>query len=169
MKAEHRSVWKKLVYALAATPMVAIIGLLIITVIGAVDDAITRWQHSGHWWIILILGFIASLIYFFCEPKFRRDQKTKKYASALILFWEWRLANEKKPEPSDSEIGWMRIKFVEKIRTWASLMGESFSENFQERFTGCPFELVDVVLAERQKWEEKFKEAAARSAARINK
>jgi len=44
MDKSRRSVLKNLGLALAATPMVAILGLIIITLVGALDDKITKIQ-----------------------------------------------------------------------------------------------------------------------------
>ena len=41
---KQRGIWKNLGLALAVTPGVVIIGLLVITLVGALDDAITKIQ-----------------------------------------------------------------------------------------------------------------------------
>ena len=62
MKEKERSIWKNLLLGLVATPLTAFIGLIVITLIGGVDQAITKIQLSGHWWLILIFAFVLSVL-----------------------------------------------------------------------------------------------------------
>jgi len=154
LKINKRAVWKILKLPLLAIPCCILpttAGLIVITVIGGLDDAITKWQIAGHWWIILVIGYILTLIYFLYEPIYRRDQKIKKYVSVLILFWEAKLLSENKPEPPDGEIEYMRNALTKKVKRWISLEEEWLSGNPGERSFGCPFDAVDLVLAEREK------------------
>lgn len=80
-----------------------------------------------------------------------RDKKIKKYVSALILFWEAKLVSENKPEPPDDEIEYMRNALTKKVKRWISLEEERLSGNPGERSWGCPFDVVDLVLEEREK------------------
>ena len=74
-----RSIWKNLGWALAATPIVSFVGLIIITLVGALDNLITRIQVAGYWWLILIGAYIISLIYFIYEPKINIKLKKSEY------------------------------------------------------------------------------------------
>ena len=97
INSKQRSIWKNLVFALAATRMTAFIGLIIIILIGVIDQAITKIQLSGHRWVILIFAYVSSLIYFLCEPTIRRNHKRKKVVNGLILYWEDQLAKRNNP------------------------------------------------------------------------
>lgn len=63
--------------ALAATPMTAFLGLIIITLIGAIDQAITKIQLSGHWWVILISAYVLSFVYLFYKPTISKNHERK--------------------------------------------------------------------------------------------
>lgn len=60
---EKKSIWEVVLWSLALTPGIGVGGLIVITVIGALDDAITKLQSKGQWWVILVVAFILSLIY----------------------------------------------------------------------------------------------------------
>ena len=119
IKRERGNIWKNLGLALAATPVVSLAGLIIITLIGALDDAITKIQLAGHWWVILIVAYILSMIYFFCEPKIRRNRERKKVVNELMLYWEEQLTKQNKSQPSDREIELVRDMFLERVKVWA--------------------------------------------------
>jgi hypothetical protein len=57
MDKKERNIWKNLGLALAATPIVSFIGIIIITLVEALDDAITKIQLAGYWWLILIMVY----------------------------------------------------------------------------------------------------------------
>jgi hypothetical protein len=68
---KERSLWSNLGLALLATPAVAIVGLIIITIIGALDVAITKLQSAGLWWLLIIFAYVISLFYFLFSSKIR--------------------------------------------------------------------------------------------------
>ncbi len=116
---KERNIWKILGLALAATPIVSFVGLIIITLIGALDNAITKIQLRGHWWVILISAYFLSLIYFLREPKISRNRERKKVVNSLILYWKEQLAKQKNPPPSEKEIEAVCEMFLERVKVWA--------------------------------------------------
>jgi hypothetical protein len=116
--ANRRNILKTLGLALAATPAVAFVGMILITLIGALDDSIMKLQRAGHWWVILIAAYFVALIYLIYEPIIRRGNIKKKWVDALILYWQAKIVEEGKPEPSSREIKDMRSQFEERIKLW---------------------------------------------------
>jgi len=82
MNIEERNVGKILLLALAGTPAIVFVGLIVITLIGAIDQEITKVQESGQWWVILIFAYVISLIYFLFKPTKRIDNEKKKELAA---------------------------------------------------------------------------------------
>lgn len=156
---KKRSILGNLGLALATTPMVAVIGLVIITVIGALDDAITKIQSAGYWWVILIIAYVLSLIYFLYEPTFRRNRERGKIANGLIFYWKVQLAKQNKPQPSDKEIEEMREIILERIKVWAWFDPELWSRHFpNEKYSEWPFGIVDNFMAETEKLKRAMSE-----------
>ncbi|MCJ7446398.1 MAG: hypothetical protein MUO72_01765 [Bacteroidales bacterium] len=157
---KERNIWKNLGLALAATPVVSLAGLIIITLIGALDDAITKIQLAGHWWVILIVAYILSMIYFFCEPKIRRNRERKKVVNELMLYWEEQLTKQNKSQPSDREIELVRDMFLERVKVWAWFVPELWTRNFpNEKYSKYLFDVVDNFIAycenQKNKYEKK--------------
>ena len=69
MDRKERSIWKNMLLALAVTPATTFIGLIAITLIGGIDQAITKIQISGNWWVILIFAYVLSFLYVIYKPK----------------------------------------------------------------------------------------------------
>jgi hypothetical protein len=145
---KERSIWANLGLALAATPMVAFAGIIIITLIGALDDAITKIQIAGHWWVILIAAYILSLVYFLYEPTFRRNREREKVVNGLILYWKEQLAKQNKPQPLDKEIEVMRKIILERFKVWAWFAPELWNRYFpDEKYSESLFGIVDNFMA----------------------
>jgi len=141
---KQRSIWKNLLLALVGTPITAFIGLIIITIIGTIDRAITKIQLSGHWWVILIVAYVLSLIYFLCEPTIRRNRERKKLVNGLILYWKEQLAKQSKSQPSDREIELTREMFLERVKVWAWFDPELWIRYFpDEKYSKYLFSIVD--------------------------
>lgn len=130
--------------ALAATPMTALVGLIIIALIGALDAAITIIQSAGYWWVILIVAYVLSLIYFLCEPTIRRNRERKKVVNGLILYWEEQLAKQNDPHPSDKDIEVVREMFLERVKVWAWSDTELWTRYFpDEKYSKYLFGIAD--------------------------
>jgi len=141
---EERSIWKNLLYSLASTPVVAFIGLIIITLIGALDDVITNIQRDGDWWLILIGAYILSLIYFIYEPKFRKEHYRNKVVEGLILYWEEQLEKQNKPFPLESEIKLVREELLARLKVFGWFNAELWNKYYpEEKYTKYLFEMVD--------------------------
>jgi hypothetical protein len=141
---KQRSIWKNLLFALAATPGTALLGIIIITLIGALDQAMTKIDLSGHGWVILILAYVLSLIYFLCEPKIRLNRERRKVVNGLILYWEDQLAKQNNPDPSEKEIEVVYEMLLERFKMWAWFDAELWNRYFpNERYSKSLFGLVD--------------------------
>jgi len=128
---KERSIWKNLGLALATTPMVAIVGLVIITLFGVLDNAITKIQSAGYWWLLLIVAYIISLVYILCEPKIRLNHERKKVVNALILYWEEKYEKQNKLPKLGLDIEWTRENPLERIKVLA--LFERTRESLLER------------------------------------
>lgn len=144
MNKKERNIWKNLVWALAATPIVSFVGLIIITLVGAIDDAITKLQMAGYWWLILIGAYILSLIYFIYEPTIRQNHERKKVVNGLILYWKENLEKQNNPQPSENDIEIVHEMFLERFKVWAWFDTELWNRNFpDEKHSKYLFGIVD--------------------------
>ena len=115
---KNRNIWENIMWALAATPMVMIVGLIIITLIGAIDDAITIIQARGQWWIIVIVAFVVSLIYLLYEPSIRKNIERKKTLDALVLYFREQLRIRGVEQLTEIELEPVKKMLLEKIKLW---------------------------------------------------
>jgi len=146
--------------ALAATPMTAFVGLIIITLIGASDAAITIIQSAGYWWVILIVAYVLSLIYFLCKRTIRRNRERKKVVNGLIIYWEEQLAKQNDPHPSDKEIEVVREMFLERVKVWAWSDTELWTRYFpDEKYSKYLFGIADNFMEYRKNQKNSNKDA----------
>lgn len=154
---KKRSIWKNLGWALVATPMVSLVGLIIITLVGALDDAITRIQVVGYWWLILIGAYILSLIYFIYEPTVRQNHERKKVVNAFIFYWKDQLEKQTKPQPSDGEIDLVREMLIERVKVWAWFGPELWTKYFpNEKYSKNLFGIVDNFMTYWEHQKNKY-------------
>lgn len=145
---KKRNIWANLGWALAATPMVSFIGLIIITLIGALDNAITKIQIAGYWWVILIVAYIISLIYFIYEPTFRRNREREKVVNGLILYWKEQCAKQNKSQPLDKDIKMVHEMFLERVKIWAWFDSELWKRYFpNEKYPEYLFDIVNNFMS----------------------
>ena len=157
MGKKERRIWGNLGLALAATPGVLLVGLIIITLLGALDNAITKIQSAGYWWLLLIVAYIISLIYIIYEPKIRINRERKKVVNALILYWEEQLEKQNKLPKSGMDIEWIRESLLERIKIWAWFDPELWTKNFpDEKHSKYLFGIVDNFIAHLQHLENKY-------------
>ncbi|MHA2010486.1 MAG: hypothetical protein ACXADW_20850 [Candidatus Hodarchaeales archaeon] len=151
---KQRSVWKNLGYALAATPMVYAGGLVISTLVGALDDAIFKLQYGGYWWVVLIGAYVISFIYFSYEEEIRIKRKRKNTISAMILYWKEQLAKKGKAPPLTSEINYASEMFMERIIESGMFDAEIWEINYPNgKYSDYIFDIVNnfMVFYEAQK------------------
>jgi len=154
---KKRSIWKNLGWALAATPMVSFVGLIIIILVGALDDAITKIQMVGYWWLILIVAYILSLIYFLCEPTIRRNRETKKVVNYLIIYLKEQLAKKDMPLPSDEEM--LYDMLLERVKVWVWSDTKLWDRYFpEEKYSKYLFGIVDNLIEYCKNLENRYKE-----------
>ncbi|OGY22283.1 MAG: hypothetical protein A2126_03620 [Candidatus Woykebacteria bacterium GWB1_45_5] len=144
MKEEKRSVWGNLIVALALTLPVLFVGLILFTIVGAIDDAITSAQVGGYFWLFLIPAFILSLIYAFVEQKYKIDREREKTVDGLLLYWQDSLAKENKPDPSEKELETVRGMLLERLKVWAWFKPELWNKYYSgEKYSKSLFGMID--------------------------
>jgi hypothetical protein len=148
MNQKGRNIWHTLGLALAYTAPVSFTALVVITVVGALDDAFSRIQSVGLWWLIFPFGYALSLSYFIFEPNIRLNRERDKVVDALILYWKELLEKQSKPQPSSKEIEYLREMLIERVKVWAWFDSELWSKHFpDEQYSKFLFGLVDNFAA----------------------
>jgi len=157
MDKKERNIWKNLGLALAATPIVSFIGIIIITLVGALDDAITKIQLAGYWWLILIMAYILSLIYFLYESKIRKNLERKKIVNGLILYWREQLKKQGKAQPSEEKIKLVHDMLLERFKIWAWFDPDLWIKYFpNEKYSKYLFGIVDNFMVYWQHQKDKY-------------
>jgi membrane protein implicated in regulation of membrane protease activity len=157
MDKKERNIWKNLGLALAATPIVSFIGIIIITLVGALDDAITKIQLAGYWWLILIMAYILSLIYFLYESKIRKNLERKKIVNGLILYWKEQIEKQGKAQPSEEEIKLVHDMLLERFKIWAWFDLDLWIKYFpNEKYSKYLFGIVDNFMVYWQHQKDKY-------------
>jgi hypothetical protein len=157
MDKKERNIWKNLGLALAATPIVSFIGIIIITLVEALDDAITKIQLAGYWWLILIMAYILSLIYFLYESKIRKNLERKKIVNGLILYWREQLEKQGKAQPSEEEIKLVHDMLLERFKIWAWFDPDLWIKYFpNEKYSKYLFGIVDNFMVYWQHQKDKY-------------
>lgn len=148
MVIKERSIWKNIGFALAVTPLVLLVSLILITLVGALDDVITKMQLAGQWWLILIGAYILSLIYFVYKPRIQQNYERKKVVDGLILYWKEQLEKQVKSQPSDKETELVRKMLIERIKVWAWFDPKLWKKYFpNEKYSKYLFGVMDNFMA----------------------
>ncbi len=143
----ERNIWKIFGLALLATPMATFVGLIVITLIEAIGDAITKIQLAGYWWIILIVAYVLSFLYFFYIPTFRKNREREKIAYGLLFYWEEQLIKQIKPLPSDREREVISDLILERVKIWAWKDPKLWSRYFSnEEYSKYLFVMIDILM-----------------------
>jgi len=130
--------------ALAATPMTAFIGLIVITLIGGIDQAISKIQISGNWWIILIFAYVLSFLYFIYKPKLQIAHERNKVVHALLLYWKDQQVKRNYSDPPEEEIKLVRECLIERVKIGAWFDQELWKKEFpEEKYSEYLFGMVD--------------------------
>ena len=130
--------------ALAATPIVSFAGLIIITLIGALDAAITIIQSAGYWWVILIFAYVLSFLYFIYKPKLQIAHERNRVVHALLLYWKDHQAKRNYPDPPEEEIKVVRECLLERVKILAWFDQELWKKQFpEENYSEYMFGMVD--------------------------
>lgn len=141
---KQRSLLVNLGLALAATPLATFVGILVITLIGALDDGITKIQQKGYWWLLLIVGYVISLVYFLIEPKIQRKRELDKIVNGLILYWQEQLQKQHKPLLSKDAIKSLGDTLLKRVEVWAWCDPILWSKYFpDEQYSEYIFDIVD--------------------------
>ena len=161
---KKRSIWKNFVWALAYTPHTLFFSLIILTLVQAFADTITKIQSAGYWWYIFIVtvAYSLPLVYFIYEPVIRRNLKRRQAVNALTLYWKEQLEKHNKSQPSVSEIEYVRQLLLERIKIWAWFDPDFWIKEFpDEKYSEYLFGIVDNFIPywEREKadWEQSKK------------
>jgi hypothetical protein len=152
MVARKRSIWKTLGLALAATPVTAVVSIVVITLVGALDETITKIQFAGYWWIILIPAYFVSLIYFLSEQKVRRNRELNKVVNGLMLYLRQQRAKQNKYQPAEDTA---RSLIRSRVEVWVFSDPDLWSRNFRdEKYPEYLFDIVDNLLEQVDKLEK---------------
>ncbi len=144
MDGEKRSIWKNMLLALAATPATTFIGLIAITLIGGIDQAITKIQISGNWWVIVIFAYVLSFLYFIYKPKLQIGHERNKVVNALLLYWKDQQAKRNYLNPPEKEIKIVRECLIERVKIWAWFDQELWKKHFpEEKYSEYMFGMVE--------------------------
>jgi len=140
---KNRTFLKNISLAILAIPITSLVGLVVITVLGAIDDSISYIQSIGYWWIILIVSFLLSFLYFQYEPEFKKNRERVRLADSLIEIWKEKLAKENKPQPTESEIEALRELFIERIKVYVWFDPDLWKQYFpDEKYPKYPSDIV---------------------------
>src|SRR3989339_1358582 len=101
---QQRKIWFNLILSLFSIPLVSLIVLASITIIGALDDFISKIQITGYWGVLLLVIFVLTFFYLNFEPKIRTDIERRKIVNALTLYLKDQLDQQKQSQPSKREI-----------------------------------------------------------------
>lgn len=152
---KESSIWKKFGYALALTIPVTLVGLIIITIIGALDVEISKLQSKDLWWVLFLVGFALSLIYAFAEPKIKKYQNKKKLLFMSLLYWEEQLAKRNKPKPTKLETALMEKYLIDRMTIMGWFDPIYWNECYpNEKYTESLFELIDNHLIRKEKFKK---------------
>jgi hypothetical protein len=152
---KQRGIWKNLGLALAGTPAVLFIAVIISAIIGILEELITSITERGFGWFLFIVAYFISLLYVIYEPKIRTDRKRKEFSDALILHWKWQLTKQDKPVPSDYEIELIQELLIERIKVWAWSDPQLWAECYRnEKYSEDPFDILNELMSW---WEEERK------------
>jgi len=158
LKEKERSIWKNLLLALAATPATTFIALIAITLIGGIDQAITKIQISGNWWVILIFAYVLSFLYFIYKPKLQIAHERNKVVHALLLYWKDQQAKRNYPDPPEEEIKIVRECLLERLKIWAWFDQELWKKQFpEEEYSEYMFGMVDNFIPYWENQKSKIK------------
>jgi hypothetical protein len=75
---KKRGFWKNLLFSVITTPLVDIVGIIIVTIFGGIDRWITEMQSDGKWWMIFLTAFGLSFIFHLWEVKIHVDIERRK-------------------------------------------------------------------------------------------
>ena len=149
-------------FSLACTPMVAFVGIIIITLAGALDDAITKIQSAGHWWLLLIGAYCISLIGLLYAPTIRKIIKEKKAVvrkngavDGLVIYWREQMAKQGRAQPSEKEIELVHALLLERIEVWAQYPNSWHRFFPDEKYSETFFGIVDNFMAQKQPQKDK--------------
>lgn len=140
---KNRIFLKNIGLAILAIPMTSLIWLVIITVLGAIDDYVSYIQSIGHWWISLVISFLLSFLYFQYKPEFKKNRERVKLADSLIEIWKEKLAKENKPQPYESEVNTLRELLIERIKVYVWFDPDLWKQYFpDEKYPKYPSDIV---------------------------
>lgn len=154
-----KSILKIIGVGLAFTPAFLFGGLIVLSVIGALDNAVTKLYRSGRHWVILVICFVLSLIYIAVMPTYRQKRNKRKLIDAIMLHWRIeRAKNNKSPLPSEEE-KWVSDELEERIEAlgWDWGYEDLWSHYyFENKGQVSPFNLMDDIMANLEEIKREF-------------
>ncbi len=156
MDRKERSIWKNMLLALAVTPATTFIGLIAITLIGGIDQAITKIQISGNWWVILIFAYVLSFLYVIYKPKLQIYHGRNKVVNALLLYWKDQQTKRNYLDPPKKEIKLVRECLQERVKVWAWFDQELWKKHFpEEKYSEYMFGMVENFIPYWENFKKK--------------
>lgn len=141
---KNLNIWQALVLALLGIPIVTIVTFVPITIIGVLDDNITKIQIAGYWWLLIIPLYLLSFAYLYYIPKIQVKMERNKVINGLILYWEEQISKQNKQAPSNSEIETVRYMLLERFNVWARSDSKLWSRYYpNEKYSKYLFGIVD--------------------------
>ena len=118
MGKNERNIWKSLLLALATTPMVFVAIFIIFELIRAFNILISKILSAGYGWVIIIIVYVLSLLYFIYKPKIRKNREMKKAVNSLGLYLQEQIGKENIPQPSEADIKLINELLLERVKVW---------------------------------------------------
>lgn len=141
---KNLNIWQALVLAPLGIPIVTIVIFVPITIIGALDDTITKLQIAGYWWLLTIPLYSLSFAYLYYIPKIQIKMERNKVVNGLILYWKEQISKQNKPAPSNTEIEAVRDMLLERFNVWTRSDLRLWSRYYpNEKYSKYLFGIVD--------------------------
>ncbi len=105
--------------ALAYVPIVAFVGLLIITIFRVIDDGISKLQADGNWWVILIVVYFLSLILLVYAQHSGFVRARQELIDGYIYYYKEKNNKQNITIPTNQEIEEIKNILMKKIKIWA--------------------------------------------------
>lgn len=140
-----RTILGNIVYALGITPIVYMVCIVIITLNGILDDALSEFLLTRPWWVLLIVTYFLSIGFSLFGPIIRRYWKREKALNYMILYYTETLKKEKNTLPSTKDIQDLReYSLLDRLKVWKWHHPDMWSSKYpNEKYSETLFGLVD--------------------------
>ncbi len=141
---KERKFWINLLLAIPYIPIATLAILVPLTLIGALDNAITKIQLAGHSWWLLIILYTFAFLYLTLEPKLKIQWEREKVVNGLILYFKDQLEKRGEKQPSSIELNSIHDSLMERLKIWVWFNPKLWKEEFpNEEYPKYLFGIVD--------------------------